>query len=60
MFLQVIFYININWSLSFFRAFYSPTVMRPNDALTYNEIAGMKWFYHSKVDYPSGAIESNK
>jgi hypothetical protein len=40
------------WTLSFFGIFDSPTIFKPNNAITYNEVYGMKWFYENKVDYP--------
>jgi hypothetical protein len=51
---MVLFILTVIWSLSFFGALYSPAIMRPNEAITYNEVIGMKWFYQNKLDYPVG------
>jgi hypothetical protein len=40
------------WTISFFGAFDSQTVYRPNVALTYNEVKGMSWLSDSRGDYP--------
>lgn len=36
------------WGMSLFGAFDSPNIFRPNMALTYNEVEGMKWFYETR------------
>lgn len=36
------------WCLSLFGTFDSPNIFRPNVALTYNEVKGMKWFYEER------------
>ena len=38
------------WGLSLFGVFNSPNTFGPNEALTYNEIDGMKWLYESRND----------
>jgi hypothetical protein len=40
--------LSLVWSLSLFGCFDSPNVYRPNAALAYNEVNGMKWFYEAK------------
>jgi len=37
------------WGLSLFGTFNSPNIFRANEALTYNEIEGMQWFYETRV-----------
>lgn len=36
------------WSLSFWGAFSSPYTFKTNEALTYNEVEGMTWFFESR------------
>lgn len=38
------------WGLSLYGTFESPITIRPNQALTYNEINGMRWIYESRSD----------
>jgi hypothetical protein len=40
------------WTISFFGAFDSPNLFRPNVALTYNEIEGMEWYFEYREEYP--------
>ncbi|AGB02445.1 hypothetical protein Metfor_1408 [Methanoregula formicica SMSP] len=37
------------WSLSLFGTFNSPNIFKTNDALTNNEVHGMKWFFGTKI-----------
>jgi len=37
------------WGLSLFGAFNAPNTFKPNDALSINEIQGMKWFYQTRI-----------
>lgn len=48
------------WSLSMFGCFDSPNVYRPNVALTYNEVYGMKWFYEFNDTSNVFTLPSNK
>lgn len=40
--------LTFTWSLGLFGALDSPNIFRPNNALTYNEVNGMKWFYETR------------
>lgn len=48
----VLLLLNLLWGLSFFSCFHSPYIYHTSDAITYNEVEGMGWFYERKVDYP--------
>jgi hypothetical protein len=37
------------WSLSLFGAFNAPNVFKSNDAVSYNEVQGMKWFSETRI-----------
>lgn len=41
----IILIISTTWALSLYGAFDSPNTFEPNEAMTYNEIVGMKWLY---------------
>lgn len=40
------------WAISFIGVFDSEYIFRPNNALAYNEVEGMKWFSEKKDTYP--------
>jgi hypothetical protein len=44
------------WTISFFGAFDSPHVYRPNAALAYNEVQGMSWLNDSNRGYPVSMV----
>jgi hypothetical protein len=47
--LLLLFILSSIWGLSLFGTFNSPNIFRANEALTNNEVQGMKWFYETRV-----------
>jgi hypothetical protein len=45
----LLFLLSVLWGLSLFGTFNSPNIFKINDALTYNEVQGMQWFYESRT-----------
>ena len=41
--------LSITWGLSLFGTFDSPNIFKTNDAISNNEVQGMKWFYETRV-----------